>query len=59
MECRKNGPRKAGRAKKENNYLYGRHVQVRNTRFSEFLTGVLSKGVWWMPRLKKAMKDAA
>ena len=20
-----------------------------NTRFSEFLTGVLSKGVWWMP----------
>ncbi len=27
------------------------------TRFSEFLAGVLSKGVWWMPRLKKAMKD--
>jgi hypothetical protein len=23
--------------------------------FEEFL----SKGVWWMPRLKKAMKDAA
>lgn|GEM_PF-3723800 len=22
-------------------------------------TGVLSKGVWWMPRLKKATKDAA
>ena len=21
--------------------------------------GVLSKGVWWMPRLKKATKDAA
>ena len=21
--------------------------------------GILSKGVWWMPRLKKAMKDAA
>ncbi len=33
--------------------------KMRNTRFSEFLTGVLSKGVWWMPRLKKAMKDAA
>ena len=30
-----------------------------NTRFLEFLAGVLSKGVWWMPRLKKAMKDAA
>lgn len=28
------------------------------TRFSEFLAGVLSKGVWWMPRLMKAMKDA-
>ena len=28
-------------------------------RFSEFLSGVLSKGVWWMPRLKKAMKDVA
>ena len=27
------------------------------TRFSECLAGVLSKGVWWMPRLKKAMKD--
>ena len=32
---------------------------ARNTRFLEFLAGVLSKGVWWMPRLKKAMKDAA
>ncbi len=30
-----------------------------NTRFLEFLAGVLRKGVWWMPRLKKAMKDAA
>ncbi len=33
----------------------GRHVKfakanhVVNTRFSEFLAGVLNKGVWWMP----------
>jgi hypothetical protein len=33
--------------------------KAEDTRFSEILTGVLSKGVWWMPRLKKAMKDAA
>ena len=34
-------------------------ICVCRTRFLEFLAGVLSKGVWWMPRLKKAMKDAA
>jgi hypothetical protein len=37
----------------------GANDGAENTRFSEFPTGVLSKGVWWMPRLKKAMKDAA
>ena len=31
--------------------------EIRITRFSELLAGVLNKGVWWMPRLKKAMKD--
>ena len=31
--------------------------RMTHTRFSEFLSGNLSKGVRWMPRLKKAMKD--
>ena len=32
----------------------------KNTRFPEFLYGIFwNKGVRWMPRLKKAMKDVA
>src|SRR3989344_7903353 len=47
------------RVKQENKSYVPLVGDMRNTRFLEFLAGVLSKGVWWMPRLKKAMKDAA
>ena len=55
--CRNTTPR--GVVQKENKVALsscreGVQYAVLRIPFEEFL----SKGVWWMPRLKKAMKDA-
>ena len=48
--CRENAQARIRAAVYEDELIYA----VLRTPF-----GSLSKGVWWMPRLKKAMKDAA
>ena len=53
MGCRNPGAKASGqkviKQKKKTTFHSLVGVKCADTRFSEFLTGVLSKGVWWMP----------